>query len=160
VYLQKTPPSLDPWQISYQNDLVHSLIRRSALEEVGGWVPFDGYEDWNLWMSLAERGWKGVGVPAVTLEYRAHGQRMLGDSATRHGQIYDRLRSDHPRLFGRGRRANWRRSQAPLALRLALPAIELLPVDRNRKRQLGGVAAHLGYRRGVRTLARRLRTAR
>ena len=156
-YLQKTPPALDPWQVTYQNDWVHSLIRRSALEQTDGWVLKGGYEDWDLWMSFAERGWKGVGVPVVTLEYRAHGTRMLSDSATRHAEIYDHLRRRHPDLFA-ARRRNWRSSAAPPALRLMLPAIEALPVSRNRKRQLGGLATHLAYRRGVRTLVERLRT--
>src|SRR4051794_35576931 len=122
-YLQRTPPTLDAWQVTYQNDWVHSLIRRSALEETEGWVLRGGYEDWDLWMSFAERGWKGVGIPVVTLEYRSHGTRMLQDSATRHAEIYAHMRRRHPELFAT-RRRNWLRSAAPLALRMSLPAIE------------------------------------
>ena len=36
---------------------ITALYRRSAVEAAGGWRPFyehQGYEDWNLWMGLAE----------------------------------------------------------------------------------------------------------
>lgn len=154
---QLTARSLDPWQISYQNDIPASvLIRRSALLAAGGWQLRGGYEDWDLLMALAERGERGGRVPIVAYEYRQHGVRMLGESATRHGEIYALLRSRHPRLFAQ-RRRSWRRSDAPLALRLSLPAIFALPIRSDRRRLLAGAACHLAHRRGLRLLARRVR---
>jgi Glycosyl transferase family 2 len=154
---QQTAPSLDPWQISYQNDIPASvMLRRSALLTSGGWELRGGYEDWDMLMGLAEAGQRGRRVPIVVYEYRQHGPRMLGDSATRHGEIYALLRSRHPGLFTERRRA-WRRSDAPLTLRLAIPVIFLLPVGPNRRRLLAGAACHLARRRGVRLLLRRLR---
>lgn len=155
---QLTAPSLDPWQISYQNDIPASvLIRRSALLAAGGWQLRGGYEDWDLLMALAERRERGRRVPIVAYEYRQHGVRMLGESAARHGEIYDLLRSRHPRLFA-DRRQSWLHSDAPLALRLALPAIFALPIGANRRRLLAGAACHLSRRRGVRQLLRRARS--
>src|SRR5438067_3423668 len=49
--------SLDPWLLTYLNDVpVASLLRRDAIRAVGGWSMGSGYEDWDLWLALAERG--------------------------------------------------------------------------------------------------------
>ncbi len=155
---QETAPSLDPWQISYQNDIPASvLIRRSALLTSGGWELRGGYEDWDMLMGLAERGERGLRVPIVVYEYRQHGVRMLGESAIRHGKIYASLRHRHPSLFASRRRA-WRRSDAPWALKLALPIIFALPVGPNRRRLLAGAACHLARRRGLGLLLVRVRS--
>jgi glycosyltransferase involved in cell wall biosynthesis len=155
-YVQGTAAALDPWQLTFQNDLpVVVMLRRQALAEAGGWSLRGGYEDWDLWLSLAERGTRGRRLPLVAFEYRLHGTRMLREMATRHGEIFDELRARHAALFD-ARRALWRRSSAPLALRLGLPLIELLPLGRNRKRQLGGLLNHLAQGRGLGTLGKRL----
>ena len=39
------------------------MVRREALLDAGGWELKGGYEDWDLWMALAERGVRGVHVP-------------------------------------------------------------------------------------------------
>jgi glycosyltransferase involved in cell wall biosynthesis len=155
---QQTAPSLDPWQIAYQNDLPASLmIRRGELLAAGGWQLRGGYEDWDLLMSLAERGARGARLAIVAYEYRQHGVRMLAESATRHADIYALLQQRHPRLFSERRRA-WRRSNAPWALKLALPLIFALPIAPNRRRLLAGAVCHLARGRGVAQLARRIRT--
>ncbi|TMK39881.1 MAG: glycosyltransferase family 2 protein [Actinobacteria bacterium] len=154
-YRQQTADTLDPWQITHQNDLPASmLIRRSTLLEAGGWELGGGYEDWDLWMSLAERGQRGRRIPIVAYEYRAHGVRMLEEAATRHEQLYELLRRRHPELFAR-RRTAWRRSPAPPPLKLALPIISKLPIGLRRRRLLAGAANHLVRRRPVPLLIRR-----
>lgn len=155
---QETSPDLDPWQITCQNDIPASvLIRRSALLSAGGWELRGGYEDWDMLMGLAEHGCRGIRVPIVVYEYRQHGPRMLGDSATRHGEIYALLQSRHRDLFQR-RRAAWRRSSAPWSLKLTLPAIFALPLSANSKRLLAGAACHLARRRGIALLLKRIRS--
>lgn len=154
---QPTAPSLDPWQIGYQNDIPASvLIRQSALLAVGGWRQA-GYEDWELLMGLAERGERGRRVPIVAYEYRQHGMRRLGESTKHHGEIYAVLRDQHPGLVA-GRWRYWRQSDAPWALKLTLPVIFALPIGSNRQRLLAGAACHLAYRRGLRLLLERVRS--
>jgi peptidoglycan/xylan/chitin deacetylase (PgdA/CDA1 family)/glycosyltransferase involved in cell wall biosynthesis len=102
--VRHVPNRLDPYRIAYRNDYpVASLFRRTVLESVGGWQQVGneiGYEDWNLWMTLAERGEVGVhwgrGVSALR---RLHGRRMLSDSTRRHIALYATLRTLHPRLY-------------------------------------------------------------
>ncbi len=49
--------TLDPWRVTYLTGIPGTVLyRRSALLAVGGWHLQEGYEDWDLWMSLAERG--------------------------------------------------------------------------------------------------------
>jgi len=50
-----------------------SLVRRSSLLAVGGFdekMPHPGYEDWDLWISLVERGYDGLIIPEVLFYYR------------------------------------------------------------------------------------------
>jgi glycosyltransferase involved in cell wall biosynthesis len=156
--LQPTAPTLDPWQITYMNELpATALYRRAAVEALYGWQPPNGYEDWGLWMGLAERGWTGIGTDRVIYHYRREGQRLAHQAGAQHSAKLAELRAAHPDLFA-ARRANWRRSTAPLALRLALPLLARMPgLSDHHKRLLGGVVSHLAHRRGVRLLARRVR---
>jgi glycosyltransferase involved in cell wall biosynthesis len=156
----RSRPSLDPWQVTYQNHLpLSSLYRRSALIDAGGWQLPGGYEDWDLWMSFAERGWKGIGIPEVTAHYRVESGRRLSRSSRRHAERCAKLRARHPTLFAE-RRRNWRSSPAPLLLKLALPAIEALPFSPTRKRLLGSAISHIAYRNGWGMLVARYRAHR
>jgi glycosyltransferase involved in cell wall biosynthesis len=53
--------------------LTASPVRREALDAVGGYDGdrfADGDEDWDLWISLVERGFRGTIVPEVLFHYR------------------------------------------------------------------------------------------
>ena len=159
-FVQKSLPSLDPWQLSYQNHLpLSALYRREAVLAAGGWQLPGGYEDWDLWMALAEAGHEGVGVPAVTGEYRVEPGRRLSRSSSRHAERAAILRERHPRLYAE-RRRHRRESPAPVALKAALPVIDVLPLNANRKRLLSGAACYLAYGSGLPTIAARLRAHR
>ena len=159
-FVQRSLPTLDPWHVSYQNRLpLSALYRRAAVEAVGGWQLEGGYEDWDLWMSLAEHGHEGIGVPEVTGEYRVQPGRRLSDSSSRHAERCRRLRDRHPRLYEQ-RRVNRRRSPAPRALKLSLPAIDVLPLPPTPKRLLAGAACYLAYGSGWPTFTARLRAHR
>jgi glycosyltransferase involved in cell wall biosynthesis len=154
---------LDPWLITYTNQLpVAVLIRREALLEAGGWQLATGWEDWDLWQTLAELGVPGRRVAGVCLLYRRHGTRMSDDSERRRAELTAVLRRRHPDLYA-SRRANWRRSPSPLLLRFTLPAIEVLPLGGWIKTRLGWLAGDLAHRRPLpailkRSLFSRLRT--
>jgi glycosyltransferase involved in cell wall biosynthesis len=121
--------SLDPWLLTYLNDVpVASLLRREALTAAGGWSMGSGYEDWDLWLALAERGYTGAHISASTLRYRRRSGRMLDDCTPQHAALYARLRDRHQALFER-RRATRRDSPAPRRAKLLFPVIEALPLD-------------------------------
>jgi glycosyltransferase involved in cell wall biosynthesis len=119
-----TAEAIDPWLTTYINALpITAMFRREALLAAGGWQLRIGYEDWDLWMAFAERGYTGVRVPQVTHRYRLHGPRKWrSEVSRRHDEIYAELRRRHTLLFER-RHENRRRSAAPWRLKLGLPII-------------------------------------
>jgi glycosyltransferase involved in cell wall biosynthesis len=102
-HIRAVPARLDPFRLAFTNEYpVSALFRRDLLESVGGWAPIEAYEDWHMWMTLAERGETGVhfGFGVITFRKRMHGERMLSKARTVHARLYSRLQADHPRLFG------------------------------------------------------------
>ena len=128
--LRKIPRALDPFRIAYANEFGAPLLRRTALERVGGWLP-DGqdgrtfpYEDWHVWMSLAEHGERGVhmGEGVVTYRRRIQRHRRLASDRRKHAQSYRLLRSLHPELFAR-LREHRRRSDLSRGRKLVYPLV-------------------------------------
>ena len=155
--------SLDPWLITYMNEMpVAVLIRREALLAAGGWQLATGWEDWDLWQTLAERGALGRCVAGVCLLYRRHGTRMSNDAEARRTELMKVLRTRHPDLYA-SRRAAWRHSSSPLLLRLTLPVIRVLPFGRWARTRLSWLVGDLALgrpvlapiRRSLSSLARR-----
>ncbi len=59
-----------------------AAFRREVWEQCGGYdstMPAMGWEDWDLWIGAAERGWRFHRLPEVTFEYRVR----PGSMATR-----------------------------------------------------------------------------
>jgi glycosyltransferase involved in cell wall biosynthesis len=147
----RVPRSFDPYMVAFRNRYpVASLFRRSFLEAVGGWQSVGamvGYEDWDLWMSLAERGGTAVFIDEVlAVRYRVHGVRMLRSAARNHGALYAELKERHPQLFA-DLAAHRRRSS-------------LSPVERVLYPVLFGARRPTGLRRRTEELRARLRRAR
>ncbi|HEX6023494.1 MAG TPA: hypothetical protein VFZ00_15980, partial [Solirubrobacter sp.] len=99
-----------------------SLYRRSALEQVGGFSDSEGYEDWDLLLSLAEHDLHGVLVPRVVLHYRQHGTGRRNRAAMISlRKIYTSFRRRHAALFAREPELR-RAYPLPLPTRLAYRA--------------------------------------
>ncbi|HSC25949.1 MAG TPA: glycosyltransferase [Vicinamibacterales bacterium] len=63
-----------------------ALVRRSAFEAVGGYEETmrEGCEDWDFWLRLVERGFRGTILPEVLFHYRRRAgsmSRMMTDAA-------------------------------------------------------------------------------
>ena len=77
-----------------------ALVRVAAWASVGGYdnVRY-GWEDYDFWCRLAERGWFGEHVPEVLARYRVHGASMLKTQteirANKEALVAD-LRRRHP----------------------------------------------------------------
>ena len=71
----------------YEQNLVPSasaLIRRSALEEVGGFIPeapLPAATDWDLWLRLVAAGHAFVCEPSARIRYRRHEAGLTADVA-------------------------------------------------------------------------------
>jgi glycosyltransferase involved in cell wall biosynthesis len=128
--VRSVPESIDPFRVAYSNEWGAPMLRRSALEAVGGWQPSDyagndfPYEDWHVWMSLAERGMKGVHLGRGVTSYRRRiepGRRLRSDRK-HHGRAYRLLRELHPTLF-ENLREHRRRSPLPPSRKLLYPVV-------------------------------------
>ena len=59
--------------------LTAALVRRGAIHAVGGYdpaMPVQGDEDWDLWLTLVERGYRGAILPEVLFNYRRRAGSM------------------------------------------------------------------------------------
>ncbi len=151
---QRRGSTLDPWAITYVNQLTAGLIRRDAILEVGGWVLKVGYEDWDLWMGLAEHSWRGVRVDATTYRYRISSSRMLSGARSHHADLYGQMRHRHRRLFA-DRARNRRKSTAPLRMRLLLPLVDRLPASALARHRVSLFICEPGHALRVRLARRR-----
>ncbi len=146
--VRAVPERLDPYRLAYTNEYpVSSLFRRRVLDEVGGWTANGGleaYEDWNLWLKLAERGAAAVHAGEGVRTYRrrlhaASGGRLLDLGRSQHRRLYGRLRALHPDFFARVR-AHRRGSDLSPVRKLLYPVVyggrPRLPVERRVKRLL------------------------
>jgi glycosyltransferase involved in cell wall biosynthesis len=84
--------------------LVHSLVRRSAWEQVGGFdtVHFpDSFEDWDFWLRLGAAGWQGWHVNELLVLYRRHGESMTDRFRPElKWNAFAQLIRKHPDLYG------------------------------------------------------------
>lgn len=107
LLLRAVPDRIDPYRVAYVNEYPQTaLYRRSVIERFGGWTRvwegLDARSDWNLWMTLAEEGQKGTyfGPRRPTYLYRIGDPRLAMRGRRFHPEIYEALRSAHPKLFG------------------------------------------------------------
>jgi glycosyltransferase involved in cell wall biosynthesis len=57
-----------------------AVFRKSVWEDCGYYdteMPIQGYEDWNFWLSIAEKGWKFYHIPEVLFDYRVRSGSMV-----------------------------------------------------------------------------------
>jgi glycosyltransferase involved in cell wall biosynthesis len=143
-----SPRELDSWLITYTNCLPGpgALYRRGALLTAGGWQLHHGFEDWDLWMGLAEQGYAGAYVPRVIFRYRRDQHGRFAEALAPHAsRYYADLRARHEALF-RMRRENRRKSPAPILLKFGVHVVEVFPgLPRLRRIQLCELFARLSY---------------
>lgn len=58
-----------------------SIIRRVALNAVGGWGQFPCFQDWELWLRMAEQGWLFREAPDAWIDKRSHAASKTANSA-------------------------------------------------------------------------------
>jgi glycosyltransferase involved in cell wall biosynthesis len=78
-----------------------ALIRKSAFDECGGFdgrMPLQGYEDWDLWICLASRGYRFHFIDKVLFEYRIRHDSMihLALAQDRFQEVFEYLCAKHP----------------------------------------------------------------
>ncbi len=77
-----------------------ALVRKSAWAAAGGYDHVQyGWEDYDLWCRLAERGYHGVSVPDILADYRVHKNSMLHtmtELRDHKGDLIEDIKRRHP----------------------------------------------------------------
>jgi len=76
-----------------------ALLRRSSLESVGGYTDdlrLHGWEDYDLWLSFADRDLSPTFVPHAIGRYREHASSMRSITDLSHDEARLALRERHP----------------------------------------------------------------
>ena len=73
-----------------------ALYRREVFDAVGGYAAGDIVEDWDFWLSAAERGYKGELVDEPLFRYRANRNGGLARARERWAEHVERIRKRHP----------------------------------------------------------------
>lgn len=98
-------PEWDPVLLLITNlHPVTALVQRDRFEAVGGFdeTMTGGYEDWDLWLKFAERGWRGVRVSEPLFVWRRHShQTMVMQVIHDHEALYRRIRENHRTMYDR-----------------------------------------------------------
>jgi hypothetical protein len=93
----------DPQRLRYGNYIdAMAMIRRSALEEVGGY-PLDrafegGWEDFAVWVAMADGGMSGIRVPDFVARYRVSPHSMVSLTDVGHSEAWAALLRKYPVL--------------------------------------------------------------
>jgi glycosyltransferase involved in cell wall biosynthesis len=109
-----TPTSCDfPALLDMNTVNGSALVRRSALQAIGGFDEtfLDGCEDWDLWITMVERGFPGTIVPEFLFRYRRRPGSMsqVMMEGDKHPRLYRRLVAKHA--------ASYRAHLEPLLIR-------------------------------------------
>ena len=90
------------WLCSANYIDAQAMIRRDVLRAVGGYRTDDplvfGWEDWELWLRLADRGDRGVLVAEMLGRYRVQSGSMIGLTNLSTAESLAHLRELHPAL--------------------------------------------------------------
>jgi glycosyltransferase involved in cell wall biosynthesis len=80
---------------------IASVVRRSCWDEVGGYSPDVGFEDWDLWLGILGRGHRGVVIPEILFEYRIRPQsrQSLNTEPNAYQQTLEMIYGRHRDLY-------------------------------------------------------------
>lgn len=76
-----------------------ACFRKVCWEETGGYkeVMKKGHEDWEFWLSIAEKGWEGKRIDEELMYYRVHSKDSLSQEALRiNSNLVSRIKELHP----------------------------------------------------------------
>lgn len=92
-------PAWDPMLLLVTNlHPITTLLRRTCFEEVGGFDESLGghYEDWDLWLKLSEKGYRGVRVREPLFFWRRHSHdTMVMRAVQTHDQTFAKIVDRH-----------------------------------------------------------------
>ncbi len=98
------PPDYTPSTLLWENCIPSaSLFRKACWREAGGYADLAACQDWNLWLSMVERGWRWAVVPKVLYRYRVRSGSISDRGRAVRRQLLRKLIQLHPDTY----RKNW-----------------------------------------------------
>lgn len=97
-------PEFDFVELLCRNLMVAtSVYRRACWDAVGGYDASmrDGFEDWEFWIAVCERGFTGRRVPEPLFRYRQHATSMLAATQKKRAEVYRHIVHKHRDTFVR-----------------------------------------------------------
>ena len=94
--------SLDLDRMRYYNHVsISAVFRREAGLEGGGFCAAmrEGYEDWEFWLRLGARGYRGEVIPEMLVNYRRHEASFMNRARKRHAELFDDIYRRNPAVF-------------------------------------------------------------
>lgn len=86
----------NPYRLMEDNTIITSaMFRREAWEAVGGYKEGIGYEDWELWIRLAENGYFGKHTDDTLFNYREVVRSRFTEDRSRHSTNLKIIKSLH-----------------------------------------------------------------
>ncbi|KKQ94460.1 MAG: Glycosyl transferase family 2 [candidate division CPR2 bacterium GW2011_GWC2_39_10] len=94
-------PDFDPLLIrGVDNPIVTAAIfRKVAWERTGGYKQDIGYEDWEYWVSLVEKGFWPKHIPETIFRYRTANKSRFKKDSKKHYENIDNLKKLHPHFI-------------------------------------------------------------
>lgn len=99
-------PDYSLGRLAYENIVaISAVVRRETFKVVGGFaVEVNGrygFEDWDLWLTLAERGYIGLHVKGTYLYQRQHGEGRNITGERNRRELVGKLKQRHQVLYKR-----------------------------------------------------------
>jgi glycosyltransferase involved in cell wall biosynthesis len=92
-----TKPAFDPLRLERDNMvIVAAEVRREAWQKSGGYKTKIGYEDWEYWLNLSEKGYWGKLIPQPLFLYRTSMQSRYVDDKDLHWSNAKAIKGLHP----------------------------------------------------------------
>jgi glycosyltransferase involved in cell wall biosynthesis len=131
------PPFDLPTLLTYNFIDACAVVRRTAWEAARGHdatAPISGWEDWEFWIAVAERGWAFHHLPATAFEYRVRPDSMVAGTTSPDARrrLYDHVIARHDALY--------REHLAEILMRGQSAAGDLVSIARDRDRLHGEIA--------------------
>lgn len=80
-----------------------SAIKKEKLLEIGGYNPkmIWGWEDYDLWFDLLNRGAKITTIPEVLILYRTKERSMINEANEHATELWTQIYKNHPNIFAK-----------------------------------------------------------
>lgn len=121
----------DPILLFSNNILIHAAaFRREAWEASGGYKSGIGYEDWEYWITLAEKGYWGKTLEEPLFHYRVSADSRYVSDKDAHWRNLKKIKSLHPKYKKTIKKIRLQRKNKKTVVE---PSMALINIDKKKQ---------------------------